>query len=200
MTNLLTNPQKEISLTDSEMLEILEFAEKSDLSYYQDKRNQENSTIIKQQIIGGKMAEQATYKEFNNQKIECTKPDYNIYPADKKTFSRDLKTKNRNLHIKSRAIDQKDYFRHSWTIQRKNNNNNYGKDMVFFGSHTDRDIAVFCSSDIKNKKVILEFLIPIELLTKNNLLKDPIKKDLKDIKKCFYKEDLYNLYLGKGEK
>ena len=93
-----------------------------------------------------------------------------------------------NVHVKACQHNQYEYVGdYSWTFQWANKNGPGGKDGIFDGPKTDLVVLVYLENPRSSKAIIKAILQWGEI---EKYLKDPIKEDLKGLKKCIYFEDL----------
>lgn len=70
-------------------------------------------------IITGKMGEVAAYKYLKDKGINCSKPDFEIYEARRKSFDPDIVTDcGLNIHVKAQSHESMMRYGASWLMQK----------------------------------------------------------------------------------
>jgi hypothetical protein len=80
------------------------------------KRNQTNLSKIQLDIVVGKIGEWAVMKFLGK---GCSKPDFEIYTAKKKSFDADLTYNGVNVHVKSQSEKSASMYGISWLFQKR---------------------------------------------------------------------------------
>lgn len=172
-------------------------------SYYVSKRNA-NFDKAKQDIFVSKKAEYfalvALCKLYNFPKIKI---DIDIRSGSSKGWLHDLCFKVTdqnfpNVHVKCCTSSTYRYCNDfSWTFQYSNNDRKGGKDLIFNSNEDDLVVFVYIENPEDNQGVIKAILPTNILLAQDNgeflILRDPVKSNLKGLKKCVYYKDLIGL-------
>lgn len=163
------------TLTNTEIQQCIEFAEKSYTDFYKN-RNQYNKDKTIQDNVIGKMAEIAAY-QYLIPWFKLSQPDFTIYSSNQKSYSPDMIAEEYNFHVKACRKDSK--FPISWLFQKND-------PLITRGS--DKDILILCVVN-GNEVEILEALSVTEINT-NGWFKEPKLDRLKATKVCLYFDDL----------
>lgn len=170
----------------NEFVKAISESKKQSVDYYRDRR-----AAVKpmKDIAVGKMGEvYAAYYVHKCLGYGFVEPDFNIYGSRNKDWSEDLNT---GFHVKTCDLQTKKFVgQPSWTFQFNNQNGSFGRDMLFDSEGKDVIIFVYIDSYDKNEAVIL-IVSPWKDIAP--FLKDPLKKSLRNIKRCIY----YNDFIGK---
>ena len=81
-------------------------------------RGTTNINKIIEDIYIGKAGEVGAYKYLLQQGVVCSKPDFKIYDARRKSFDADLNIPDMGVHVKSQGMDSAEKFGNSWLFQR----------------------------------------------------------------------------------
>ena len=97
-----------------------DFAEKQlkgskDLYAY---RGEHNLEKMLEDIVVGKLGECAVYKYLSDRGLYCTRPDFKIYEAKRKSFDADLFCENCPVHVKSQSVLSSKRYGSSWLFQK----------------------------------------------------------------------------------
>jgi hypothetical protein len=158
-------------------------SKKQSVDYYYEKRA---ASKPMKDISVGKMGEVfAAYYVHKYLNYSFVEPDFNIYNSRNKNWNEDLNT---GFHVKTcDGYTCKFVGQPSWTFQFNNQNGSFGRDALFNSNGKDIIIFVYIDSYDKNEAVIL-IVSPWKDI--KPFLKDPLKKSLRNIKKCIYYNDL----------
>jgi len=134
-------------------------------------RRQSDASLIRKQIVQGKLAEYAVYLMFDKR---CKAPDLTVYDKLKKSFDADLEFGNIRFHVKSQSKESEQRYSRSWVFQSED---------PLFKENSSNDLCVFC--------VVDGDLVDICLIKKFKNIKfgDPKLIKFKGIKKMVYYED-----------
>lgn len=162
------------------------------VGYYVIKRKAVNEQRVRDNIFLGKKAELFVLegmKQFFN--LPYGKIDFAIRQGKEKGWQCDLVYPNYNIHVK--CCDQRtfDYCQdYSWTFQLSAQ---YGTDELFKTTNNKDEyvVLVFVKEQIAEQAVI-KAIMPIKKIIP--LLRDPKKKELKNVKKCIYWKDIEKIY------
>jgi len=162
--------------------------EKSKAHYM--RRRQFNESKIKQDIIVGALGEIAAYKMLKEDYgMGVSKPDFNVYEAQKKTFDADLQDKQgRNYHCKSQSMDSASKYGKSYILQY--GGNGYGHTDKLFRNRDNNDYLIPALVDTEKMTVTLYGCYRISSIFDADLIKLPKVKWLEDTKRAIYLNDL----------
>lgn len=164
-------------------------------SYYRNKRNAYNFEKMKYDNFLGKKGEVFARRyliEEHNYPRDI-RVDLRVYDERKKNWDADLNYGRvegyEDIHIKSCSKSTYDYVGdYSWTFQYNNSIGEGGRDDLFLDKKGEDIIGFVYMDDCEdNYCFILGFYRWKDIVL---LLKDPMKKTLKGIKKCLYYKDL----------
>jgi hypothetical protein len=148
------------------------------------KRNQFNTTAMVHQTTTGKLAEWAVTLHFTEKENTISDPDMEIYPAWKKSFDADLQLDGYDLHVKSQSVESAQRFGTSWMFQYNGRGGGHRDPLL----HLADGLVAFCVVDFTNKSVALQGICGFAGI--RDRLREPVKKSLKNTKRCIYLEDL----------
>jgi hypothetical protein len=140
------------------------------------KRNQKKVHKILNDIIIGKLGEFAVHKHLSKNS-PIAEPDLSIYDSSHKTFDSDLKYNNLNIHVKSQSREQSEKYGISWSF--------HPKDSLTTRPEKN-DVIFFCLVDDLSVDIMAYDRATFFI----DLYKDPVKNNLKGMKKVIYFTDL----------
>jgi len=169
-----------------------EFAEAS-VSSSADKyarRNQFDVEKIKQDIKVGRLGEEIVYQELVRYFPQLSKPDYNIYDANNKSWDPDLKDPILNIKfaVKTQDVRSDQEFGTSWVFQ-YNQNKNYDCDKEIF-KETSNSFVCFVSLNSPRRYATIRSIVKTSWLHENNLFKNMKLEKLIGNKMAVYYDDL----------
>lgn len=158
---------------------------KTSSKYYEECRNQPDTSKNNLDHFYGKIAEFAVYNYLSN-KFDISLPDVEIYSAKNKSYDSDLIiTKNNGdeilIHVKSQHTNRVNRYGKSWMFQQRDK---------LITNPKDNDVIILCSI-IDSKTIEIMNYFKAKDLTK--FYRDPMKKELIgliDPKTCLYYDDL----------
>jgi len=162
------SPFPVIKLAPSEKHSVRTFAVRRALQQrnnnYYERRNQHHISVIRRQILTGKIGEMIAYKtllQLGYPYVPFQPPDLQIYPPAQKSFVADLSSSRHTFFVKASSVSSR-WFQ-SWMFQNSKDGN--GVDVDFYESLGDEDsITIFTAVDESC------FLGKIMCLTDNLLL------------------------------
>jgi hypothetical protein len=151
------------------------------------RRNQTDPRVIERQIFVGKLGEFAAVEWLKRRGYEPTEADFEIYPANRKSYAADLRIVSTPIHVKSQEKSAANRFGLSWTFQ--------------YGGSTGSDREIFCAEP--KGSVILTMVdgcavhiygAPLaKTLRERDLFRDPLLPRLRGIKTVVYYKDFKEL-------
>ena len=168
-----------------------QFAEESvdsSLNHYRARNQNARRNKIIQDICVGKMGELAVY--FYLERLEPSKPDFQIYTRANKSFDPDLLTAKRSLriHCKSQSLESSESYGKSWILQFSGNGSGH-KDKLF-KQRSNEDYIALTNVDLHNGEVKVLGVYKINDLFENDLVKLPKLKWLERTKRAIYFTDI----------
>lgn len=173
-----------------------EFAEKlvNTTESFHRLRGQSNKEARIVQATEGKIAEFGAYDMFANFfKLECTKPDMQIYSNNtsiRKSFDPDIRVQGHKCHVKSQTAESAYRFGTSWMFQYadENGNTNGHRDKEIFDTYGPRDFCCFMIMEEQKAKILACPLV--STLHERNLFSLPVKSTLQKSKRVVYFDHL----------
>lgn len=153
-------------------------------------RGQYNKSKIEQDIIIGKIGEEAAYKFLSEKFSDLSQIDYNIYEKGKKSWDSDLKSKSLTFSCKASGINAQILYGESYIFQHGDGFKDCDKEV--FDNKNDNAYAVFVSVNIPKKIAEVRAIIKISWLHEKNLFKPMVKENLRNNKKAVYYDGLLN--------
>jgi len=148
------------------------------------RRNQTNEARIRIQVADGKMGELLAQRHLQACGYACTDPDFEIYPAHKKSFDADFHVNGYPVHCKSQNAESAARYGLSWMFQKGGR----GRGHYDPALQTPSDKAVFVLvNHLKRTGTVYGPFSMGSLIPK---FRDPQLARLKGIKTCIYAEDL----------
>lgn len=154
------------------------------------KRGQSNHAKILKDIVTGKIGECRLAKYLDDNNVENTGSDMQIYAKKQKSWAADIVVKDidgdLDLHVKTQSADSLKRYGASWIFQY--GGNGYGhKDAIF--KHPDADNAYFVgiSGDSIYCAISLRTVFALDLM------KEPVLPQLRNSKKAIYYRDIEGL-------
>ncbi len=130
--------------------------------YYYFNRGQSNSSKIKEDILIGKIAEMLVFQQLKKDFPAISKPDFQIYQANQKTFGPDLSFSTFDIQVKACRSNS---FEPSWLFQCKD---------VDYTVKTNKPLyEAFCTIDLEKRLAIIKAIVSHEYLLKNECFKNP---------------------------
>lgn len=148
------------------------------------KRNQFNKAAMVHQTTTGKLAEWAVTLFFTDKENTISDPDMQIYSAFNKSFDADLQLDGYDLHVKSQSKESAERFGTSWMFQYSGRGSGHKDPLLRLAD----GLVAFCVVDFNRKEVILHGICGFASI--RDRLREPVKKTLKNTKRCIYLEDL----------
>lgn len=162
--------------------------------YYRENRNTTREKAISDISLGKKGEFFAAHCLRNNYGFPFIEPDLSVRNGNSKGWDADLPFKSinnilPNIHVKTCNKKTYDFCDdYSWTFQLSDNIGKFGKDEIF--NKNDDEIIVFVyAEDDKIKQAGIKAILPWGIV--KTLLRDPVKSNLKNIKKCLYYQDFF---------
>jgi hypothetical protein len=174
-----------INFSQDDLDKCKQFSESVDTKLYA-KRNQFDATKRIADSMIGKIGELTVYYNFLEKYPTITYPDFNIYPANKKSWDYDLKHETFNLHVKTQEVLQGAKFGVSWIFQ--------NEDKHIFKTYSENDYVAFVSVNMLQKHGEIKHILPVTLLHEMSLFKKPVLAKLAS-KSAVYFEDINSLDL-----
>lgn len=151
------------------------------------RRNQTDPKVIERQIFVGKLGEVAAVEWLKRRGYEPTEPDFEIYPANRKSYAADLRVVSQPIHVKSQEKSAADRFGLSWTFQ--------------YGGSTGSDREIFCAEPkgsviftMVDGHAVHIYGAPLaKTLRDRDLFRDPALPRLRGIKTVVYYKDFEQL-------
>jgi len=169
-----------------------EFANKSvdsSISKYAS-RNQFNKNKIIEDIRNGKIGEEIAWKFLSSKFDSVSKPDYNIYSKNQKSWAADLTTNlEQSIAVKTQNLESAKAYGTSWVFQ-GGVNNSYDTDKKIFKEKDDKHYACFVLIDLDNRIGTIKAIVKVNWLHENNLFKPMKLKHLQNNKSAIYFDDL----------
>lgn len=159
------------------------------------KRGQFDQEVRIIQATEGKIAEFAAYDLFANYlKVDCTKPDVQIYDDKtkiKKSFDSDLKVVGNKCHVKSQPAISAKRFGTSWMFQYADETGNIKsghRDREIFDDYSDDDFCCFIVMDQATAYILA--CPKVKTLHEKKLFDLPKKITLHNSKRVVYLDQL----------
>lgn len=127
-------------------------------------RGEQNSEKIRQDIIIGALGEIAVSRYLRKLGCKCSKPDFSIYEANKKSFEPDLVCDDKLLHVKSQGMESVKRYGSSWLMQKKDK---------LFTECSDLEYFAFTNVNVEAKTVELLGLVKVLDIVKLGCLGEP---------------------------
>jgi hypothetical protein len=137
---------------------------------------------LKEQQVGGKLAELAVYRYITSLGVSCSEPDFKIYERKDKNFSPDMKLADGSpIHVKSQEPSFAEKYGISWMVEKKDkelyvNTTGYVALCLVYREHnTVRILGLPKASFLKEKGILYGL---------------PKKEFLRETKSTIYYDDL----------
>ena len=151
-------------------------------------RNQFNTNKAQIDHTCAKISECFVYLYLTDElKLKGIKPpDFGIYPPNEKSWDADLYIKDKPLHVKSISNWSKESLGcETYTFQNSDPKRGFGRDSVL---DNPNDLLACVFVDFIARTCELRVFQRVGNILP--LLKDPLKQELKGIKKCLYYDDI----------
>lgn len=144
-------------------------------------RGEHNINKMIDDIIVGKAGECAVHRYLTDKGMYCTRPDFKIYKAKRKSYDADLYCEDLTVHVKSQSVLSSKRYGSSWLFQRRDNllNTEDRKEFMAFTKVNGREVdilGVVRAIDIQD--LFGECSVPRYRATKVALYWDEVKENL----------------------
>lgn len=177
-----------IQLTEGDRKLVEDFADKVLVTdVYGFRNGQYDKERRKEQHIGSKLAELATFRYITSLGFECSEPDFTIHQRTKKSWEPDMRLKTGEpIHVKSQDTKSANKYGLSW-IGEKSDKELYDKATGYVS---------LCLVDLNTSIVYIHGLPTAFFLKFNNLFSEPVLKKHRDKKFAIYFDHLkdYTFY------